>query len=110
MTIPMEKIYERMMDIYSDDIQKAIIDRKQYIKTDFERFRLGLKEGGLVNSRITAREKWESAVIEGVIHPMAKKGGVIEVEELLRKTGQFGIYKYKYIFSNPAETAQEGSE
>jgi len=110
MTIPMEKVYERMVDIYDEDLQKAVIDRKEYIKTDFERFRLGLKEGGLVNSRITAREKWENAVIDHVIYQTNKKSGVIDVEQLLTRTGQFAIYKYKYIFSSKPESAQEGSE
>lgn len=107
----MEKIYERMMDIYSDDIQKAYIDHKQYVRTDFERFRLGLKENGLVNSRITAKEKWESAILDGVLYTSGnKKMGAIDVEQLLKRTGQLAIYKYKYIFSNPTESAQEGSE
>lgn len=112
MTIQMEKVYSRMLDVYESEIEKSLKEGQEYLKISFDTFRIGMKSGSFINSKITAREKWENAIADGIIIPLGEKKnlGMLDVKELLIKTGLFSEYKYKYkFFSEAGQTIQEGS-
>ena len=101
-----------MVDIYETEIERSLKEGQEYLKINFDTFRIGMKSGSFINSKITAREKWENAVADRVIIPLGEKKnlGMLDVKEVLRKTGLLSEYKYKYKFSSEAnQTIQEGS-
>ena len=112
MTIPMDKVYSRMVDIYEEQIEKSLKEGQEYVKISFDTFRIGMKSGSFINSKITAREKWENAIADRIIIPLGEKKslGMLNVKGLLMKTGLFSEYKYKYIFSaEGSQTVKEGA-
>lgn len=112
MTIQMDKVYSRMVIIYEEGIEKSLKQGQDHLKISFESFRIGMKANSFINSKITAREKWENAIADGIIIPLGEKKnlGMLDVKEILMKTGLFSEYKYKYKFSSEADqTIQEGS-
>jgi len=110
MTIPMDKVYLRMVDIYEKPIETALKDGRREMKITFDSFRIGVKAYGFINSRITAKEKWENAIADQVLIPLGEKKSVamLDINELLHRTGLFSEYKYKYIFLNEgSQTVKE---
>ena len=99
-----------MVDIYEKDIERAMKNGDEVTKITFDSFRIGMKMGGFINSKITAREKWENAIADGVIYPVGDKKNIsfLDVKQILNKTGLFSEYKYKYIFLNEqSQTVKE---
>ena len=110
MTISMDKVYLRMVDIYEKEIETALKHGQEHVKINFDSFRIGVKAYGFINSRITAKEKWESAIADGVVLPVGEKRivGMLDVRYLLDKTNLLSEYKYKYIFLNePSQIVKE---
>ena len=107
MTIPMDKVYSQMTDVYADAIECSIKNGERCFKITFDSFRIGMKQNGLVNNKITAKEKWERALLDGVLIPLGVKttSAMVDVPSLLSKSG---INKNKYIFSErKSQTVKE---